>query len=163
MHLIKYINQIILLLLISFTGYITGLLVNEFIISDFFKGESRLSYLLYHPSFEYIYIRDLLNSSNELLRLSAYYALFEYGRIDEDILIDRYKNEKSDYIKRTSIWMMGYSNDMEKIKRFFSMEYSRANYRIKREMLRSLKRLDVDTLNIFIKDLNIDNKILKGI
>ena len=36
MHLIKYINQIILLLLISFTGYITGLFVNEFIISDFF-------------------------------------------------------------------------------------------------------------------------------
>lgn len=154
---------IIIILLAALAGYTIGYTVNILFSNIFLKGDSRSILLLYRPSYDFIYLRDKMNNSNDLIRISAYYALFEYGKFDDSILIDRYKQENTAYIKRIIIWMMSFSGNKKYINRFLSEEYASALPGVRIEMLRTLKRLDSKYYKKFIQEKSIDSSLLESV
>lgn len=154
---------IIIVLIIAFAGYATGYFINTFFTQQFLKGDVRSILLLYRPSYDFIYLRQKMNNRNDLVRIKAYYALFDYGKFDDSILIDRYKQENTAYIKGILVWMMGFAHGKSSIMRFLSEEYTTALPTVKIEMLRTLKRLDIDYYNAFIHERSIDNFILEAV
>lgn len=132
-------------------------------IVHFLSGENSLLFLLYQPAFENISKIRLLGSNNEYKRLVGYHSLIENRRIDVDFLIDRYTSEESIYLRRSIIWLMGYSKDEKSIYNFLSDIYEEAPWRNKLEVLRTMKRLDINLFNKFIKYHNIDIGQFNGI
>jgi hypothetical protein len=147
------LNIIFVFLVILFFGYALGRTAGTHIVAGLFKGE-RYILLLYRPPFEYLKTANLLYSSDELKRLEGYYSLLDNKLIDPDLLIERYKQE-SEFIKPVIIWLLGYSNDKEAVLKFMSGEYTNADQRVKKEILKTMKRLD----EIYLKNFAAFQKI----
>ncbi|HON79086.1 MAG TPA: hypothetical protein PK544_11380 [Spirochaetota bacterium] len=154
---------ILLTLLIALSGYVIGYSISIFFSHQFLKGNARSILLMYRPSYDFIYLRNMMNSPNDLIRINSYYALFDYGKFDASILIDRYKQENTAYIKRILIWMMGFSEKKAYLKHFLTEEYSSALPGVKIEMLRTLKRLDINYYKHFIQEKSIDRSVLESV
>lgn len=152
---------ILLVVLLLAAGYVLGNSLGTYLTRTMILYERRYMLLLYRPAHEYIFLYDKLNDVNELNRLSGYYSLLEYRSIDNTFLIDRYKREKSPYIKRTLIWILGYSEDRSGTIDFFSSIYKNAAPGIQLEILQSVKRIDESSLEQFIIDQRVHEKILK--
>jgi len=165
MHIISSSRVKILLfaLSLSIIGYCFGNHLGSHIITRLISGENSFLLALYKPAFEYINTINLLESNNELKRLTGYYSLLDNKKIDVDFLIDKYKREELIYIKRSIIWLLGYSNKKRKAINFLSEIYKDASLRVKLEVLRSIKRIDRESFNKFIIDQKIDKDLLMGI
>jgi hypothetical protein len=162
--LIDKIGNLLLVLLVFLlfaVGYVLGDSIGTYLTKSLILYERRYLILLYRPAHEYIFLYDKLNDVNELKRLSGYYSLLEYKTIDNTFLIDRYKREKSPYIKRTIIWILGYSEDSSGTIDFFSSIYKDATPEIQLEILRSVKRMDGSPLKQFIINQKVPKNILK--
>ena len=59
--------------------------------------------------------------------------------------------------------MLGSSNDKESTIRFFSRIYKNSPVEIKREILQSIKRMNMDSFHRFIDKHEVKNTILKYI
>jgi hypothetical protein len=140
-----YILSIFLVIL--FSGYMLGRIVGTHIVKGLLKGE-RFVLLLYRPPFEYLNTANLLYSTDELKRLEGYYSLLDNKIIDSDLLIERYIQE-SEFVKPVIIWLLGYSNDKVAVLKFISEEYANADQRLKKEILKTMKRLDETYLGNF--------------
>ncbi len=149
---------IFVFLVILFFGYALGRTAGTHIVAGLFKGE-RYILLLYRPPFEYLKTANLLYSSDELKRLEGYYSLLDNKLIDPDLLIERYKQE-SEFIKPVIIWLLGYSNDKEAVLKFMSGEYANTDQRVKKEILKTMKRLDETYFKNFAASQKINNKEL---
>lgn len=152
---------ILLVLLLLAVGYVFGSSIGKYLTRTLILDERRFMLLLYRPAHEYIFLYDKLNDANELNRLSGYYSLLEYRSIDNAFLIDRYKREKSPYIRRTLVWILGHSEDRSGAIDFFSSIYRDATPEIQLEILRSVKRIDESSLKQFITDQRVPKNILK--
>ncbi len=162
--LIDKIGNLLLVLLVFLlfaVGYVLGDSIGTYLTKTLVLYERRYLLLLYRPAHEYIFLYDKLNDVNELNRLSGYYSLLEYKSIDNTFLIDRYKREKSPYIKRTIIWILGYSEDSSGTIDFFSSIYKGATPEIQLEILRTVKRMDESSLKQFIINQKVHKNILK--
>lgn len=129
------------------------MLLAGYIITGTVTG-SRTSLFLYRLPVDYIYSANLLSSENELKRIEGYYSLLDYKILNTDFLIERYKRE-SYLIKPLIIWLLGYSDNKDKIMEFLSEEYKGAAERIKKEILKTMKKKDPDYYNNFINYLNM--------
>ncbi len=154
---------IAVLLAIGLSGYAVGYSINTFLFSRFLGGGSGLMYLIYQPTFEHVYVRNRLYSDNDLIRLSAYYALFDYGRIDESLFMKRYAEESAPYIRRTLIWMLGYSANSQKVLHFFEKEFRASSQDMQVEMLKSLKRSDSRLLDEFIRSMKVADPLVRQV
>ncbi len=152
-----------LVLSVALFGYAIGYSINAFFLSRFLGGGSGLMYLVYQPTFEHVYVRNRLYSDNDLIRLSAYYALFDYGRIDESLFMRRYTEESEPYIKRSLIWMLGYSANSRKILQFFEKEYKASPPELQVEMLKSLSRIDIRLLDEFIRSMKVADPLVRQV
>jgi hypothetical protein len=162
MKLSKSVYMVILTLLLG-AGFFLGGHLNSVLSSKFLSGESGLLYFFSRPGYEYLYLQARLNSSDEMARLSAYYALWEYKRADHDLLIGKYKSEDSVYVKRTLVWMMGSAENSAAVVNFIRGEYKTSPREIQREMLRSVKRLDASLYEKLVSELKADREIIKDI
>ncbi len=153
--------RIALVLSVGLFGYATGYSINAFFFSRFLGGGSGLMYLVYQPTFEHVYVRNRLYSDNDLIRLSAYYALFDYGRIDESLLMRRYTEESEPYIKRSLIWMLGYSANSRRVLHFFEKEYRASSPELQVEMLKSLRRIDAMLFDEFIRSMKVAEPLVR--
>ncbi|MBN2400949.1 MAG: hypothetical protein JXN64_00975 [Spirochaetes bacterium] len=131
---------ILVFFMLLFTGYVIGRTAGTQIVKGLLKGE-RYVLMPYRLPFEYLYTANLLYSNDELRRLEGYYSLLDNRIIDPDLLIERFKQE-SDLIKPVIIWLLGYSEDKDDALNFLSDEYAGSEQRIKKEILRTMKRLD---------------------
>ena len=157
---IKTLAQALILIVL---GYSIGILFGSHLISRLIRGENSFLFLLYQPAYIYINTVSLLESNNDLKRLTGLYSLLESKKIDVDFLINRYKREESIYIKRTIIYLLGYAQMKKSLKKFLSQIYTDSPWRIKLEILRTIKRIDINSFNKFILDHEIDKRQFKGI
>jgi hypothetical protein len=144
---------IIFFLFILSIGYTLGRVAGNHIVSGLLEGK-RFVLLLYRPPFEYLKTANLLYSSNELERLEGYYSLLDNKIIDSDLLIERYKQE-SELVRPVIIWLLGYSGDKDAVLKFVSDEYTNADARLKKEILKTMKRLD----EVYFKNFASSKKI----
>ena len=149
----EILRVVIIFLAILLLGYALGRLAGNHIVSGLLKGK-RYVLLFYRPPFEYLYTANLLYSSDELKRLEGYYALLDNMIVDPDLLMERYKQE-SDFIKPVIIWLLGYADNNDAVLKFISEEYSKADQRGKKEILKTMKKLD----EIFFMNFAASNKI----
>ena len=153
-NLNKDISRIVIIFIaILFLGFAIGGIASTYIVSGLLKGK-RYVLLLYRPPFEYLYTARLLYSSDELKRLEGYYSLLDNKIVDSDLLIDRYKQE-TEFIKPVIIWLLGYSNHKDAALKFISEKYFGADRRCRKEMLKTMKRLD----EIYFMNFTASNKI----
>lgn len=150
------IKSTVFLLMILLSGYAIGQTIGIKIIKGIIKGD-RSAFLLYKLPFEYIKTANLLSSPDELDRLEGYYSLLDNKLNDDELLIERFREESS-LVKSTIVWLLGYSGNKDKTLEFLSQEYSSANQRVKREILKTMKRLDETFLKSFAKARNINIK-----
>ncbi len=136
-----------------------GSWIGAHMITSLITGNGRLGLLLYKPSFEHLVTVSLLNSDNELKRIEGYYALRDSGKIEINYLTERYKAEEALYIRRTIIWLMGYSGDHRFAVKALSSLYADAAHPLKIEILRSLAKIDANLLDTFIKEHKVTKDI----
>ena len=151
----------VILIIISLMGYWSGKTAGTGMLSGFVGNKRINAVLFYRPASQYYEIYRLLNSGSDLDRMAGYYALIDNNIIDEDFLMERYSLENIDTVKRTIVWVMGFSKDREKIRNFFDARFSGSAIAIKGEIIRSLKRLDMRYLDEFIKKNSVTGDLLK--
>ncbi|MCP4138007.1 MAG: hypothetical protein GY754_43995 [bacterium] len=151
---------IIFFMVSSLFGYFYGRVTGSLIIKSFLTSSRRLSLILYRPATEFYTMRKLLRSENELERLSGYYALLDNNMIDEDYLLELYTLEPSIVVKRTIIWILGFSDDFDSVKKSYSKIYAKADPLIKNEILRTLRRNDKEYYQKFIEQHKVKSEIL---
>ncbi|MDY6969230.1 MAG: hypothetical protein SVR08_11355 [Spirochaetota bacterium] len=144
-------------------GYFIGNFSGNLLIKRFVIFRSPFVYLLYRPAYEYLYTIKVLASQDDLDRLKGYYSLWETKKIDEAFLIERYKKENSLLLKRSIIFILGFSNNKDIVSDFSTIIYKDSPWRIKMEILRTIKRLDGNLYIKFISDNKINIKEFKGL
>ena len=155
----KTARFVIIIMITACTGYASGHMIGTELIKRFVTGRSGLLLLLSRPAYESVQSASMLNSDSGLKRISGYYSLFENRNIDAAFLIERYRREGDEYIKRTIIWLLGYSDGSSGVLKFLSREYKAADERFKREILRSMKKLSENYYSEFIKDNNVNKRL----
>ena len=144
-------------------GYFIGDVCGNLLIKRFVTDMNPFIYLLYRPAYEYIYTIKALASKNALERLNGYYSLLETKKIDEDFLIERYKMEETLLLKRSILFILGFSKNKDIVSAFLSKIYKDSPWRIKMEILRTIKRLDRALYIKFIADNKINIKEFRGL
>ncbi len=157
------IRVVVFLSLILILGYGIGVAAGNVFIRSFITGKSRLLLLLFRPSSGFIKSIAMLNSSNELERLTGYYSMLYNDKIDMDYLMERYKMETSVHLKRTIIWLTGYSRDTGRMVDEFTVLYNGADPVVKKEILRTLHRRETGLLQKFIKANEVKPEMLKDL
>lgn len=113
------------------------------------KGGS--SPLFFRPAYEYYAIFRFINSGDEMKRLAGYYALLDSRRGNDEFLIERYEKEQSPVIRRTILWILGFSDDSEGIVDFYHGIYKDSPVPIKRQIEESLLSRDAGLYRDFLK------------
>lgn len=162
-HSLKKIKTLTSVILLLILGCFIGSHLGNYLISRLLRGDNSIFFYLYQPAYEYINTLSLLESNNDLNRLTGLYSLLECKKIDVDFLIDRYKTEDLIYIKRSIIFLLGYPKKQKKILIFLSEIYHDSPWRIKLEILRTFKRIDINSYNEFLFNNKIDENQFKGI
>ncbi len=134
--------------LIFALGYQLGSILGGAMIKKMLLHQQRY-FFIYPPAQAYLTLYNRLNGKDELVRLSGYYALLDHRKIDTAFLFERYKREHTLFIKRTIIWVLGFSNRHREVIRFFTTIYEDAPLEIQDEILRSVRRLDSKQIHRF--------------
>ncbi|PKL19003.1 MAG: hypothetical protein CVV49_03135 [Spirochaetae bacterium HGW-Spirochaetae-5] len=114
----------IILSVLFITGTAAGKYYGDYILTASLKGEFSIFSFIFSPSQSFTDTYSLLNSSSDYRRLSGYYAYRESGLIDLDFLVERYKSEDSDIIKKVIIWVPEDYYDREKLVDFYKKLYN---------------------------------------
>lgn len=127
--------------------FLCGLLIGSVFGSSFlrkkiFTGQGGIFF--YKPSSYYGDLYRLLNSSDPLERLSAYYSVDPKDSGSAEFFIDRFASEEIHICKITLVWLLGFSQEKEKATAFLK-GLNEANQvkdeKIKLEIIRALQRL----------------------
>lgn len=144
------------------SGLLSGTIIGNHLIKDFLLNNKNWILLLYSPSFYYFTTAGMLNSDDELKRLAGYYSMRESNKIDIPFLMDRFNDEPALLVKRTLIWVIGCSREKKAALKNLSKIYDNSAPQIKKEILRSVIRIDRDKLlEEFIKQHKVDAGVLK--
>ncbi len=142
LKLIATLFFILLLIPVFMGGYYSGRYTGSYGVQKLVSGGEGFFFLLFRPAHQFFHTYSMLNSNSEVIRLSGYYSLLDNNIIDEDFLIERYRDEGSIPVKRTIIWLMGFSDDFVKILEYFNTIYDESHREVRREILRIIKRRD---------------------
>jgi hypothetical protein len=143
------IGGVVCITVLIFTlGYQLGSALGTAMIKKMLLHQQRY-FFIYPPAQAYLTLYNRLNGRDELVRLSGYYALLDHRKIDTAFLFERYEREHALFIKRTIIWVLGFSDKHREVISFFTSIYEDAPLEIKDEILRSVRRLDRKQLHRF--------------
>jgi len=129
------------LLLLTLTGMAAGKLSGDYILSSAIKGNVSFLTFIFSPSRSFIDTFSLLNNSSDYKRLEGYYAYNESGLADPDFLVERYKKEDSDIIKKAIIWIAEEHFDREKLVDFYKKIYNLSPDNIQKILQTKLENL----------------------
>ncbi|MFC1670027.1 hypothetical protein ACFL20_06500 [Spirochaetota bacterium] len=136
----KYPVLTLLFLIILLIGYIAGKFAGSHIVSGLLVNKNRVAFLLYRPAKQYFEVYRLINSENELKRLSGYYSLLDNKIVDVNFLSERYFKENSSYVKRTIIWILGRADDFGEVMKIYKKIYKGGDKSTRRDIIESVKR-----------------------
>lgn len=158
----KYRIYIIALLLLL-GGYAAGSRIGFHVIEEAVFSGGATVMMIYKPAYKFISMYRSVNDNDEMKRLQGYYSLLENNMLDTSFLFKRFEEEKQQVNKRTIIWLLGFSEEHAEVSDFFSTHYRSANSRMRKEMLRSLKRMSDDVFRDFVIRENIRGDFLEGL
>ncbi len=161
LKIIRSLFFLILLVPVFLGGYSFGRLTGTRAVKEMVTGGEGLFFLLLGPAHQFFQVYRMLNSNSEVIRLSGYYSMLDNNIIDEGFLRERYRDETSIPVKRTIIWLMGFSGDFEDMKKFFNKIYDESHREVKREILRIFQRRDPAYFKEFTRRKKGSGKLLK--
>ncbi len=141
MRVIK--KNALFLCLIFIGGIISGWFYGNYITGKFLKGDIGISNFLFLPSKNMIDTFILLNSQNELKRLEGYYAYRETGLKDHEFLYRRYRDEDSDIIRKTIIWIVENDDNVEELNKFYKKLYEVTSGTLKRYLQKKINSYEL--------------------
>jgi len=141
---------VMILALLAFS-FLAGSVLGRYSIGQIVTRKPRYAIVLQRSARDLFTISRLLNSQSEMKRLSGYYGLYENQLIDTDFLVERLDKEASPVVRRTIIWLLGFSKDEKNALESLAGAYSSGNPLIREEVLRSMKRIDSDYYAEFLK------------
>jgi len=154
-----FIFPLICLLLLS-TGYFFGRLTGINLVKSVIIDGSIAPLVFSNQVRKSIEIIRLLNSKDELERLTGYYSLLDNKIVDENYLLERFQMEKSYPIKRSILWIMSFSDNFDEVTEIYGSIFKGAPVGIKKEILMSLKRVDEYHYLQFVKEHKVGNHLL---
>ena len=148
---------------VFFSGIAAGRVAGFISIEKFIMNQSRFAVFYFRPSYSFYTAYQLVNADSELQRLAGYYTLFEHRMIDVDFFTDRFEREGSPVIKKSIIWILGFSEKAGTAKSYLAKIFNTSDPPIQREILRSLRRLDSEYLSEFIAKNKVSSVLLMGL
>lgn len=137
----KYVKKFcVVIFFLALVGTALGKITGDIILSSALRGNLTFFTFIFSPSRSFIDTYSLLNNSNDYKRLAGYYAYKETGIIDLNFLFERYKNEDSDIIKKTIIWIAEDNNDKEKLVDFYRKLYNISSDDIKKILIVKIEK-----------------------
>lgn len=106
------------------SGILIGKISGDYIQYSIIRGNITILSFAFSPSRGFVDIYSLLNSSDDYKRLAGYYAYRDSGLVDLDFLLERYKAEDSDIIKKAIIWASEEYKHKEKLVDFYWKLYN---------------------------------------
>jgi hypothetical protein len=132
-------------------GFLIGRGAGNRFVSGILLRESRFPLLLSRPVYQFYDIYTLINSSDPFSRLSGYYSLVDANMIDLEFIRERYSQEQMPVVRRTLLWVLGYSKDRSAVLDYYASLYRTSDDDMKNVILAMMKRLDPDYHREFIK------------
>jgi hypothetical protein len=157
---VKKLPIYLIILLLTATGFLGGSAAGRGMLLGLFNSNASAVMLFFEPAMQYFVSFHMLNSSDEMKRLSGYYSLLDLDLIDSEFLGKRYEKEQNVAVKRTILWVLSYSDDHDEVFELFSALFPEEQDSLKREMLKSLKRMDEYFFLQFIEMHNIDTRFI---
>lgn len=148
------------LLLLPLIGYRAGRLAGGRMLAGIVMRESSFPLLISRPVTQFYDLYVLINSGNPFSRISGYYLLLDNNMIDEVFLLERYRKEELFAIRRTILWILGFSQDAGVVLRDYAALYNESDEPMKKEILALMKRKDRDYYRAFVRDGRVDKKLL---
>jgi hypothetical protein len=152
---IRFLSVLLLSILLGLGG---GILIGRELLHRALVSDAT-AFFIFRPAGEFFSVYSLINSRSELKRLSGYYSLMEYGHSDDDFLIERYSLERSPAVKRTIVWMLGFSGKSERVAKFLSDAYPGSSGAVRDQILQSLSRVSPLRYRDFVKKNAIKNDL----
>ena len=146
-------------LVLAIIGYQAGRLAGGRMLAGILMKESSFPFLLSKPVSQFYNMYVLLNSGNPFNRISGYYSLLDNNMIDEEFLLDRYRKEELFAIKRTIVWILGFSRDTGMVLRDYAALFKEADEPMKKAILELMKRKDRAYYLGFVRDNRIDKRL----
>ncbi len=157
-------NKIVMIcaicVMLTVIGYRVGRLAGGRMLADILMKESSLPLLLSRPVSQFYDMYVLINSGNPFSRISGYYSLMDNNMIDEQFLLDRYRKEEIFAIRRTILWVLGFSHDTGMVMRDYAALFKEADEPMKKEILALMKRKDRAFYAKFVRNNRINEKMM---
>jgi len=121
------------------TGFIFGRFTGDYMRHSIIRGNISVLSFAFSPSRDFIDMYSFLNSSDDYKRLAGYYAYRDSGMVDLDFLLERYKAEDSDIIKKVIIWAAEEYSNKQKLVDFYRKIYNISPAGIQKMLLVKIK------------------------
>jgi hypothetical protein len=132
-------------------GFFIGRGAGNRFVEGILLRESRFPLLLSRPVYQFYDIYTLINSQNPFSRLSGYYSLVDANMIDLEFIKERYAQEQVPVIRRTLLWVLGFSKERTAVLRYYASLYNSSDDDMKKDILAMMQRLDPAFHREFIK------------
>lgn len=100
-------------------GFLIGMPAGLLFEKSAINGSFYFPAMCFRPSKNFAELLMLLNSDDDLKRLTGYYLYRETGIRDYDFLYERYRYDDIPLIRRTIIWIASEDPDRKKIAEFY--------------------------------------------
>lgn len=156
---LRFRIRIVAVLLLSLSlGLGGGVIIGRELLHKALLSDAT-AFFIFRPAGEFFSVYSLINSRSELKRLSGYYSLMEYGHSDDAFLIERYSLERSPVVKRTIVWILGFSGERGPVMKFLSDAYPETSGALRVQILQSLSRVSPERYRDFMKKNSIKNDL----
>jgi hypothetical protein len=132
-------KKIYVYVIIIISAFVTGKFCGDYMRYSIIRGNISVLSYAFLPSQGFIDMYSFLNSGDDFKRLAGYYTYRDSGMADLDFLIERYKVEDSDIIKKVIIWAAEESRHKEKLVDFYKKIYD-----ISPEGIQKILRLKIE-------------------
>lgn len=122
-------------------------------------GESRLRLLFSVPAMDLITLNKSLYSFDIFKRASAYYSLVDFNLIDIPFLEERFKVEKSLYIKKIIVWVIAHSENKSVAAKSLERILYKSEKDLKYYILSNINQVDKELLKSIINSSKLYKKI----
>ena len=136
-------------------GFVCGIPAGLVFEKSAVNGRFYLPALSFRPSQNFAELIRRLNSDDTLYRLTGYYIYRETGLVDLEFLLQRYKYDDTDLIRKTIIWIASSERDIKKLTVFYSKIFEISTPEIQHVIILNVKKLGDSIYSDFISEHKI--------
>lgn len=131
-------------------GFICGIPAGFLFEYSAINGRFYLPALSFRPSQNFAELIRRFNSNDPFYRLTGYYIYRETGLVDLEFLLQRYKYDDTELIRKTIIWIASSERDIKKLTDFYSKIFEISTPQIQHVIILNVKKLGGSIYSDFI-------------